>query len=55
MGANLKCHFLVCNKTEVGVIYTEVIVVQQVELQSHAGEKVFCDSQCDHIIHKAFI
>lgn len=52
MGANLKRHFLVCHKTEAGVIYTEVI--EQVEPQSHAGEKARYDSQCDHIIHGAF-
>lgn len=42
MGANLKRHFLVCYKTEPGVIYTGVI--EQVEPQSHAGEKAFYDS-----------
>lgn len=53
MGANLTRHFLMRSKIKVRVIYFSVI--EQVEPQSHAGEKAAYDSLGDHIniIHSA--
>lgn len=48
MGANLKLLFFLCTiKQKLKVIYFSVI--QQVEPQSHAGEKTIFDSLDDHI------